>query len=87
MVGNPDGGLQLYDALKTARHFLAGGERSRPMSSTRPEKTPAGFDTSLSCWSRRWMPGNRIYPQPRRGPTTDRDRLRARRAGERPATV
>ncbi len=33
------------------------------------------------------MPGNRIYPQPRRGPTTDRDRLRARRARERPKAV
>ena len=33
------------------------------------------------------MPGNRIYPQPRRGPTTDPARLHAGRAGERPKTV
>ena len=33
------------------------------------------------------MPGNRVYPQPRRGPTTDQARLRARRARERPETA
>ena len=33
------------------------------------------------------MPGNRIYPQPRRGPTTGQARLRARRARERPKAV
>ena len=33
------------------------------------------------------MPGNRTYPQPRRGPTTDQARFRARRAKERPATA
>ena len=33
------------------------------------------------------MPGNWKYPQPRRGPTTDRHRFRARRARDRPKTV
>ena len=33
------------------------------------------------------MPGKPIYARPRRGPTADRDRLRARRVGRSPATA